>query len=236
MDGSPAYGGDGRRSDASTPPRRPKPPRRGALSSWIDKHTSIPLQALKRPYRAVLCRWRQTLHRAHAAWPHTLASQRGDAPAPMDRTARLRQETPRGSFPGISSGAAAKRRPRIRPRLKFLTDGKSEVQNPKKAAGRGDSPVDPADAQNGPTEGQKWQALHQGEGRSYLYCLSPPDRTCTCTRLFWLFCTLFAVGSHRVGNYISKQYTITRTVFLTMKKPVLHETSVGKYPAKRRYT
>ena len=165
-----------------------------------------PLQALRRPYRRLPCRWRRDAapgRTRHCPSP-LLASQREDAPAPMDRTARLRQETPRGSSPGMPTAAAAKRRPRIRPRLKFLTDGKSEVQNPKKAAGRGDSPVDPADAQNGPTEGQKWQALHQGEGRSYLYCLSPPDRTCKRVYFFRLFCPLFAVGSHRAGNNIAK--------------------------------
>lgn len=185
-----------------------------------------PLQALRRPYRRLPCRWRRDAAPGRTRHcPLFLASQREDTPTPAAGPTSpycrahgwtRRQETFRGSSPGISSTAAAKRRPWIRPRT---------------PAEKSEHPG----AQNG-HQRAKWQPLHQGEGRSYLYCLSPPDRTCTCTRLFWLFCTLFAVGSHRVGNYISKQYTITRTVFLTMKKPVLHETSVGKYPAKRRYT
>lgn len=206
-------GDDGRR-DTSTPPGRPKTLRRGVLSSWIRFVRQYPLQALRRPYRRVPCRWRRDAapgRTRHCPSLH-LASQREDAPAPMDRTARLRQETHRGSSPGISSTAATKRRPWIWPRTPTK---KSEHPG----------------AQTGPPE-----VAAAGEGAFNLYRLECPDRTCTCTRLFWLFCTLFAVGSHRVGNYISKQYTITRTVFLTMKKPVLHETSVGKYPAKRRYT
>jgi hypothetical protein len=211
-----------------------------------------PLQALRRPYRRLPCRWRRDAapgRTRHCPSLH-LASQREDAPAPMDRTARLRQETPRGSSPGESSRAAAKRRPRIRPRTPTKksehpgaqigpwpdSDGENGRWLPKatESGRKGNSRALPAGAQNG-HQRAKWQPL-QGEGAFNLCCLEWPDRTCTCTRLFWLFCTLFAVGSHRVGDYISKQYTITRTVFLTMKKPVLHETSVGKYPAKRRYT
>lgn len=211
-----------------------------------------PLQALRRPYRRVPCRWRRDAapgRTRHCPSLH-LASQREDAPAPMDRTARLRQETPRGSSPGMPTGAAAKRRPRIQPRTpakkmscQWLKSGHGRIatgktaagcQKLRKAAGRGESPAGPAGAQNG-HQRAKWQPL-QGRGHSISTALSAQTGLALARGFFGFFAPLVAVGSHRVGNYISKQYTITRTVFLTMKKPVLHETSVGKYPAKRRYT
>lgn len=125
-----------------------------------------PLQALRRPYRRLPCRWRRDAapgRTRHCPSLH-LASQREDAPAPMDRTARLRQETPRGSSPGMPTAAATKRRPRIRPRTPTK---KSEHPG----------------AQTGPPE-----VAAAGEGAFNLYRLEWPDRTCTCAWLFGLFC------------------------------------------------
>lgn len=80
---TPPMGDDGRR-DTSTPPGRPKTLRRGVLSSWIRFVRQYPLQALRRPYRRVPCRWRRDAapgRTRHCPSLH-LASQREDAPAP----------------------------------------------------------------------------------------------------------------------------------------------------------
>lgn len=172
-----------------------------------------PLQALRRPYRRVPCRWRRDAapgRTRHCPSLH-LASQREDAPAPMDRTARLRQETPRGSPPPACQ------------RERRRNGGPGFGREPLRKK---------VNTQALKLDRQKW--LLQGEGAFNLYRLECPDRTCTCAWLFGLFCTLFAVGSHRVGNYISKQYTIAPPVFLTMKKPVLQATRTGSSPAKIR--
>lgn len=123
-------GDDGRR-DTSTPPGRPKTLRRGVLSSWIRFVRQYPLQALRRPYRRLPCRWRRDAAQGrtrHCPSPppgypegrHTGPGSWTDFPvlprSRMDQTARLRQETPRGSSPGMPTAATAKRRPRIRPR------------------------------------------------------------------------------------------------------------------------
>lgn len=117
VDGSPRLWGDDGRRDASTPPRGSKTARRGVLSSWIIFCVSTPYRPLGGHIDAFPAGGGGTLHRdARGIAPLNLASQREDAPAPMDQTARLRQETPRGSSPGMPTAAATKRRPWIWPR------------------------------------------------------------------------------------------------------------------------
>lgn len=185
-----------------------------------------PLQALRRPYRRLPCRWRRDAapgRTRHCPSPLlasqrgvdicfikrlqealSLASQREDTPAPAAGPTSpycrahgwtRRQETFRGSSPGISSTAAAKRRPWIRPRT---------------PAEKSEHPG----AQNG-HQRAKWQPL-QGEGHSISAALSAQTGL-ALARSFLSFFAPYLL----VGNYISKQYTITPIVFLTLKKPAV---------------
>jgi hypothetical protein len=111
-----------------------------------------PLQALRRPYRRLPCRWRRDAapgRTRHCPSLH-LASQREDAPAPMDRTARLRQETPRGSSPGMPPAAATKRRPWIWPRTPTKKSEHPGVQTgPPEVAAAGGGGIQSLAAQGG---------------------------------------------------------------------------------------